>query len=130
MIQTNYGYSKKVDYDFDTAVQKTTESLKKEGFGVLTKIDIKSKMKETLDKDIEDYVVLGTCSPSYAYKALQVESEIGLFLPCKIIIYKKDGEIFTSAIRPTQTMNIVGNSELNPIAEEIEQKLVKVINQI
>lgn len=130
MNQTAYGYSKEVDYDFDTAVQKTTEALKEHGFGVLTTIDVKAKMKEKIDEDMDDYIILGACNPASAFKVLQMEIEIGLLLPCNVIVYKKDDKVHVSAIRPTQAMGMIDQPELKPIAEEIEQKLKTVIDQI
>lgn len=130
MNKTTYGYSKEVDYDFDTAVQKTTETLKEQGFGILTTIDVKAKMKEKLDKDMDDYIILGACSPPSAYKVLQMEIEIGLLLPCNVIVYKKDDKVHVSAIRPTQAMNMIDKPELKPLAEEIEQKLKSVIENL
>lgn len=130
MNTTSYGYSKEVDYDFDTAVQKTTEELKKEGFGILTTIDVKAKMKEKIGEDMDDYIILGACNPPSAYKILRMEIEIGLLLPCNVIVYKKNDKVHVSAIRPTQAMSMVDQPELKPLAEEIEQKLKTVIGKI
>ena len=130
MNTTAYGYSKKVDYDFQDAVKKTTKILKEQGFGVLTTIDVKAKMKEKLDVNMEDYVILGACNPSSAYKALRMETEIGLLLPCNVIVYQKDGQTHVAAIRPTQAMSMVDNPELEPLANDIEQKLKSVIESL
>lgn len=130
MDQTTYGYSKEVDYDFETAIQKTTEALKEQGFGIMTTIDAKAKMKEKLNVDMEPYIILGACSPPSAYKALQVETEIGLMLPCNVIVYVKNGKTHVSAIRPTQSMAMIDNPELKPLAEDIEQKLKSVIESL
>ena len=85
----SYGYSKETNLDFNEAVEKTKEELKTEGFGVLTEIDVKKTLKAKLDVDYDDYVILGACNPGFAYKALQAEKEIGLLLPCNVIIYVK-----------------------------------------
>lgn len=130
MKKTAYGYSKEVNLDFITAVQNLTEAMKAEGFGVITSIDVKAKMKEKLDKDMDDYIILGACNPSYAYKTLQIEDEIGLLLPCNIIIYRKGGKTHVATIRPTQAMSIVNNEDLKQLAEEVEQKLTKAIDQV
>ena len=130
MNQTTYGISKSVDYDFETAVQKTTEVLKSEGFGVLTTIDAKAKMKEKLGVEMDNYIILGACNPSLAYKAIQAETEIGLLLPCNVIVYEKDGQVHVSAIRPAKAMAMVENAELKPLAEDVEQKLRSVIETI
>jgi len=130
MNQTTYGYSKEVDLDFDTAVQKTIEALKEEGFGIMTTIDVKVKMKEKLDVDMENYIILGACNPPSAHKALQAETEIGLLLPCNVIVYQKEGKTHVSAIRPTQAMSMVNNPELEPLGSDIEQKLKLAIETL
>lgn len=130
MNETTYGYSTSVDYDFDTAVQKVTSALKEQGFGIMTTIDVKAKMKEKIDHDMEDYVILGACNPKSAVKVLQEEIEIGLLLPCNVIVYNKDGKTHVSAIRPTQAMGMIDKPELKPIAQEIEEKLKSVISSL
>ncbi len=130
MDQTAYGYSKLVGYDFETAKQKVTEALKEKGFGVLTTIDVQAKMKEKLNVDMEPYIILGACNPPSAYKVLQAETEIGLLLPCNVIIYKKNGEVRVSAIRPAQAMSMIDKPELKPLADDVEQKLKSVIENI
>lgn len=128
--QTSYGYSTQVNLDFDAAVQKTTELLKEQGFGLLSTIDVKAKMKEKLDKDMEDYVILGACNPPNAAKALDAEIEIGLLLPCNVIVYVKDGQTHVSAVMPSAMMGTIGNSSLNEVADFVEEKLKAVINQL
>jgi len=86
MNNSHYGYGKTVSYDFETAIKKVTEELKKEGFGVLSEIDIQEKVKEKLGKDMDRYVILGACNPGLAFEALEVEQEIGLLLPCNVIV--------------------------------------------
>ena len=130
MNKTTYGYSTEVGMNFQTAIQKTTELLKGQGFGIMTTIDAQAKMKEKLDIDIEPYIILGACNPSMAHKALQTETEIGLLLPCNVIVYQKDGQVHVSAIRPTQAMSMIDNPELRPMAEDIEQKLKSVIESL
>ncbi len=125
-----YGYSKKVNTDFEDAVKKTREKLSTEGFGVLTEIDVKKTLKTKLDVDYDDYIILGACNPPFAYKALQAEKEIGLLLPCNIIVYRDGGETFVSTILPTVAMSIVQNDALREIAEEVEGKLKRVIDNI
>lgn len=125
-----YGYKKKVNMRFDETVQKTIEELAKEGFGVLTEIDVKKTLKTKLDVNYDDYKILGACNPPFAYKALQTEKEIGLLLPCNVIIYSDGGETFVSAILPTAAMSIVQNDALKEIADEIEGKLKKVIDNV
>ncbi|NQU79420.1 DUF302 domain-containing protein [Candidatus Woesearchaeota archaeon] len=126
----NYGYKKIIDATFDEVVEKTKESLKSEGFGVLTEIDVKATLKKKLDVDYDKYVILGACNPPFAYKALQSEKDIGLMLPCNVIIYEQDGQVTVSAILPTVAMGMIENPNLKSIAVQIEEKLKKVIDNI
>jgi len=130
MNQTKYGYSKKVSFSFNEAIEKTKKELQEQGFGVLTEIDVKSTLKKKIDVDFNDYVILGACNPPNAYKSLQAEIEIGLLLPCNVIVYKKNDEVFVSAILPTIAMGMVDNDSLKDIAINIETKLKKVIDNI
>ncbi len=125
-----YGYKKEIDATFEVAVERTKEELKKEGFGVLTEIDVKATLKKKLNVDYDRYLILGACNPAFAYKALQAEKEIGLMMPCNVIVYEHEGKIFVSAILPTQAMGMIDNKELRKIAEQAEMKLRKVINSI
>ena len=123
-----YSYKKQVELSFEEAVEKTREELKKEGFGILTEIDVKATLKKKLDVDYDDYIILGACNPAFAHKALQTEKEVGLMLPCNVIIYKQDDKVFVSSILPAKTMSIIDNSSLKAIAEEVEEKLKKVVD--
>ena len=125
-----YGYNKKVDLSFNQAIEKTKEELKKEGFGILTEIDVKATLKKKLDADFDDYIILGACNPPFAYKALQAEKEIGLLLPCNVIVYRDNNETFVSAILPTIAMSMVENDKLKGIAIEVEDKLKKVVDAL
>ena len=125
-----YGYKKQVNVSFEKALEKTRAELQKEGFGVLTEIDVKATLKKKLDVDYDNYIILGACNPPFAYQALQAEKDIGLLLPCNVIVYEQEGEIFVSAIVPTVAMNMVENEELRGIAEQVELKLKKVIDNI
>lgn len=125
-----YGYNKKLNMDFEETIQKTREELKKEGFGVLTEIDVKETLKKKLGVEFDNYIILGACNPSFAYKALQSEHEIGLMLPCNVIIYEKEGKTFVSAILPTIAMGIINNENLKAIAVQIEEKLKKVVDKV
>jgi uncharacterized protein (DUF302 family) len=126
----DYGYKRKVDYSFEAAVKKLREELPKEGFGVLTEIDVKATLKNKLDADFDNYVILGTCNPPLAYQALQAEKDIGLLLPCNIIIYEDAGKVFISAILPTVAMSMIKNEKLAGISGEVEAKLKKVIDNV
>ncbi len=129
MEQTNYGFSKIVNLSYEEAIEKVTEELKKEGFGVLTEIDVKATLKKKLDVDFKPYKILGACNPSFAYKALQSEEQIGLMLPCNVIVYVNDtGETVVAAIDPIASMQAVKNDKLGEVAETIQGKLKKVID--
>lgn len=127
----NYYFSKTISGDFDQVVEKVTEELKKEGFGVLTEIDIKTTLKKKLDVDFYNYRILGACNPPFAYQALQAEDKIGAMLPCNVIIQeRKPGEIEVSAVDPVASMQAVKNEKLAEIATEIKSKLKKVISSV
>jgi uncharacterized protein (DUF302 family) len=128
MNKTNYGYSKKVNTSFSQTIEKVKEELQKEGFGILTEIDVKATLKKKLDVDFQDYVILGACNPPNAYKSLQAEIEIGLMLPCNVIIYQKNVSVFVSAVMPTIAMGMIDNKSLKEIAINIENKLKKAID--
>jgi uncharacterized protein (DUF302 family) len=131
MVQTSYGYSKVVSMDFAEAIDKITVGLKKEGFGVLTSIDVKETLKNKLGVDFTSYVILGACNPRFAYQALQVEGEIGLMLPCNVIVYVNDqGETVVSAIKPIASMQAIENPALMNIAKEVQKRLKSIIEKI
>ncbi|WP_339337843.1 MULTISPECIES: DUF302 domain-containing protein [unclassified Croceitalea] len=116
---------------FGEAVIKTIEALKKEGFGVLTEIDMKATMKKKLDVDFHDYKILGACSPPLAYKALQAEDKIGTMLPCNVIVQKKEpGTIEIAAVDPAVSMQAVKNDQLIVVAETVRDKLKSVIETL
>jgi uncharacterized protein (DUF302 family) len=116
---------------FSEAISKVKEELKKEGFGVLTEIDIKSTMKSKLDVDFYNYTILGACNPPFAYKALQVEDKIGTMLPCNVIVQEKEkGVIEISAVDPAAAMSSVSNEDLNNIAGEVRDTLPRVISNL
>ncbi len=126
-----YSFSKNLDLSFEEAVSNVTEELKKEGFGILTEIDVKDTLKNKLNVDFCKYTILGACNPSFAYKALQVEPRIGTMLPCNVIVREQeDGEIEVAAVDPLASMQAIQNPELQKVAEEIQLKLRKVIDQM
>lgn len=123
-----YSIKNKSIYSFDETIEKVTAALKEEGFGVLTDIDVKKTLKDKINIDFMRYRILGACNPASAYQALLAEEEIGLFLPCNVIVYEtNDNIIFVSAVRPTVAMKMINNQTLNKIAIDIEEKLEKVI---
>ncbi len=131
MQVTNYSFSKIVDLSFENALKKVTEELKNEGFGVLTEIDVKQTLKKKLNVDFKPYKILGACNPPHAYKALQNEEQIGLMLPCNIIVYVNDnGKTVVSAIDPIASMKAVENPALEKIANEIQSKMKRIIDKV
>lgn len=115
---------------FEEAIQKVMEALKKEGFGVLTEIDVKDTMKKKLDKDFRPYKILGACNPPYAYKALLTEDKIGAMLPCNVIVQKNEDSIEVAAVDPVISMQAVDNQNLAKLAKEIQSKLKTVIESL
>lgn len=126
-----YYFSKIIDGPFEDAVNKVMEELKKEGFGVLTDIDVKATLKKKLDVDYHNYRILGACNPQFAYKALQAENKIGTMLPCNVVVQEtEDGKIEVAAVDPLASMQAVQNEELHVIANEVQVKLKKVIENL
>ena len=128
METTKYAFKTKVNLSFDVAIQKVTDELKKEGFGVLTEIDVKDTLKKKLDVDFRNYKILGACNPPNAYKALQTESDIGLMLPCNVVVYEGEGgATVIAAVDPVASMRAVENIRLEATALEVRRKLQRVI---
>jgi len=125
-----YGFTTNLEGSFSDIIEKTKHALVQEGFGVLTEIDVKATMKKKLDVDIEQYVILGACNPPFAYKALQAEPEIGLLLPCNVIVYEKKGQVIVSAINPAVAMSMVENDSVATVATEVGEKLHAVIESL
>jgi uncharacterized protein (DUF302 family) len=127
----SYYITTKTTKTYEEAIEKVTAELKKEGFGILTEIDVKATLKKKLDADFRKYKILGACNPPYAYQALQSEDKIGLMLPCNVIVQETaEGEIEVSAIDPIASMQAVDNDTLGEIATQIKAKLQAVINNI
>jgi uncharacterized protein (DUF302 family) len=121
---TAYGFSVKLDLPYEQAVEKATAALKEEGFGVLTEIDVKATLKKKLDADFRRYVILGACNPPFAHQALSTELEIGLLLPCNVVVYETDdGGSVVSAMNPMAALGIVDNPELMQVAEQVTEKV-------
>lgn len=126
-----YYFAKNLASSFEKAVADVTEELKKEGFGILTEIDVTATLKKKLNVDFPKYTILGACNPLFAYKALQAEPKIGTMLPCNVIVQElPDGTIDVAAVDPMASMQSIQNSELQGVAEEIQLKLKKVIAQL
>ncbi|MBI3611395.1 MAG: DUF302 domain-containing protein [Nitrospirae bacterium] len=125
---TNYSFSKTVAHSYEQAVARVTEELKKEGFGVLTEIDVKETLKKKLGVDFKKYLILGACNPNLAYQSLQQETELGLFLPCNVIVYENDrGKTVVAAIDPLVALGRINNPKLEPTAKEAAACLQRVI---
>jgi uncharacterized protein (DUF302 family) len=126
-----YYFNKKITGSFEEAIQRVTDALSKEGFGILTEIDIKATLKNKLGEDFYNYKILGACNPSFAYKALLAEDKIGTMLPCNIIVQeKKPGKVEVSAVNPAASMKAILNKDLHKIAIEVRYKLKKVIKEL
>jgi uncharacterized protein (DUF302 family) len=125
-----YGYGRTLDLPFDIALQRARDSLKSQGFGVLCEIDIREKLKEKLGVDFVHYIILGACNPPLAYHALQQEMNIGLLLPCNVVVYEKSGKSFVAAIDAAKMLSVVGNPELEAVAGQVNDKLHQVIDNL
>jgi len=125
-----YGFSKIIDVPYEQAIEKVTEELKKEGFGVLTSIDVKDTLKQKINVDFKKYTILGACNPPIAHRALQEEEELGLLLPCNVIVYEKDGKTKVSIFDPMVMTWILENDNMKPIATEVQERLQRVLNAI
>ncbi len=126
-----YYNSKPVAYTFDEAISKVTEELKKEEFGVLTEIDVKETLKKKLDVDFRKYKILGACNPPNAYKALSMEENIGVLLPCNVIVQEKaEGKVHVSVVNPMESMQAVNNPALGEVAQTVSDKLKKVLENL
>ena len=125
-----YGFSKTVDMPYEQTIEKVATELKKEGFGVLTSIDIKETLKQKIDVDFKKYVILGACNPPIAHKALQEEEELGLLLPCNVIVYEKDNKTRISIFDPMVMTWIMENDNIKPIATEVQERLQRVLKAI
>ena len=131
MDETAYGLRVEVSSTYEQAVERTTAALKAEGFGVLTTIDVKQTFKQKLDKDFRKYLILGACNPPLAHKALETELEIGLVLPCNVIVYESGpGKSVVAAMAPLSAMSVVGNPGLTPVAQEADQRLRRALRTL
>jgi len=127
----SYYFTTTIQASFEEAIIRATESLKKEGFGVLTEIKIHEKLKEKLDVDFPRYIILGACNPAFAYKALQAENKIGTMLPCNVIVQDLgNGEIEVAAVNPIESMKAIQNPDLGAVAIQVTEMLKRVIEAI
>ena len=127
----SYYFNTIVSSDFESTKEKIIEGLKKEGFGVLTEIDIKATLKKKIDVDFRKYVILGACNPGFAFKALTAEDKVGTMLPCNVILQElEDGKIDVAAVNPKASMQAIENRDLEGIANEVSEKLKRVIEAL
>jgi uncharacterized protein (DUF302 family) len=125
-----YGFSKTVDMPYEQAIEKVTAELKKEGFGVLTSIDVKDTLKQKINVDFKKYAILGACNPPIAHRALQEEEDLGLLLPCNVVVYEKENKTCVSIFDPMVMTWIMENDNMKPIATEVQEKLQRVLKAI
>ena len=125
-----YGLGGEVSLSYAEAVEKTKEALKSEGFGVLCEIDVQATLKAKLNVDRPPYVILGACNPPLAHQALSAEPDLGLLLPCNLVVYEQDGSVFVKAIHPGKMLSVVENPALDPVADMVKEKLEKVLAKI
>ncbi|MDP3444234.1 MAG: DUF302 domain-containing protein [Ignavibacteria bacterium] len=127
----SYYFSKITNASFEEALSRVADELKKEGFGILTEIDVKETLKKKLDITFQKYKILGACNPPFAYEALQTENKIGMLLPCNVIVQElPDGNVEVAAIDAVQSMQVVGNPTLKVVAEKVQAKLRNVISNM
>ncbi len=125
-----YGFSKTIDLTYDQAIEKVTNELKREGFGVLTTIDVKDTFKKKIDVDFTKYTILGACNPPLAHQALTAEEEIGLLLPCNVIVYEKEGKTRVSVFDPMVMSALIDNPNVGPVAAHVKEKLERVLASV
>ena len=128
---TSLGIKRTLDMGFDEALSRIPEALKAEGFGVLTEIDVQQTLKKKLDVDFRRYRILGACNPPFAHRALQRSLDVGMLMPCNVIVYEDDeGRAVVSAVDPMQTLAAQGDAEMRPLAEAVQQKLRTVVDSL
>jgi len=127
----SYYFTKVTSLGYEAALVSVQEELKKEGFGVITEIDVRETLKKKLNVDFRRYKILGACNPSFAHQALQIESRIGTMLPCNVIVQEReDGRIEVSAINPLESMKVVANPQLEQVGSQVAAKLKAIVDRI
>jgi uncharacterized protein (DUF302 family) len=129
---TRYGIGTTVPLEYEAAVTRTKEALAAEGFGILSEIDVAATLKKKLDVDFRPYVILGACNPPLAHRALSAERDIGLLLPCNVVVYADDvpGRSVVAAMDPVEALRLTGNDEIAPVADEVRQRLVRALESL
>lgn len=132
MLNTHqYGFGKTVQLSPEEAEARVTEALKEKGFGVLTRIDVAATLKQKLGEDMPPYVILGACNPKLAHQALSAEREIGLLLPCNVVVYQDDaGQVHVSAMDPQPVLNMVGNPRVEPVAAQVRSLIQEALEAV
>jgi uncharacterized protein (DUF302 family) len=125
--QSPYAFSVPVSWDQTEAIERVTAALKDEGFGILTTIDVQATLKEKIDVDREPYVILGACAPQLANKALEAEPEIGVLLPCNVVVYQTNGNTRVSVMDPEAALGLTGNNQITDLAAEVKSRLQRVL---
>lgn len=129
-MMEKYQFRARLDVPYAEAVKRATAALKDEGFGVLTEVDVKETLKKKLDAEFRRYIILGACNPPLAHRALQHELELGLLLPCNVIVYEEDGGSVVSIVDPLTMMGVVDNPALQPVADEATERLRRVVKKL
>lgn len=128
---SNYSFGGETELSFDEAVKRVTESMKEQGFGILTEIDAKKVLKEKLGLDRKPYKILGACNPQFAHKAIDMEPDIGTLLPCNVLVYEKDdGTVVVSAMNPEAALKLVGNPNIEDIAKQVRTRIEKALKDL
>jgi uncharacterized protein (DUF302 family) len=128
--QTAFSFSRVMTLGYEEAIAKVKEALKSEGFGVLTEIDVRKTLKEKLNRDFPKYIILGACNPPLAHQVLQAEPEVGVFLPCNVLVYEQGGKTVISAMDPEAIMVMVRNEKVGEVAKQVRQKMEKVLDSL
>jgi uncharacterized protein (DUF302 family) len=128
--KTDYAFRVRLDLPYAQAVENVSEALKEEGFGVLTEIDVKATLKEKLDIDFRKYVILGACNPHLAYEALSEDLDVGLLLPCNVIVFEDDGNVEVAVVEPRTLLGVIENPGLNKVAVEARERLQRVFRSL
>jgi uncharacterized protein (DUF302 family) len=129
-VREQYALTAETGLEFDEAVARARTELGAEGFGVLTEIDVQATMREKLDVETEPYVILGACNPTFAHKALELEADLGVLLPCNVVVYCHGGRTIVSAVDAERMLSIVGNDQLVPVATEVRDRLARVVERV
>lgn len=129
-LEIDYGYGRTVDMPLDQAIDRITETLKEEGFGILSRIDVHEKLKEKLHVDFHKYVILGACNPPIAYQSLQMEPNLGLLLPCNVVVYEGGGGTVVAGVDAVKMLSIVGNPVLEEAAAQVNEKIRRAVDRV